>query len=318
MAKSLAQEQFERILYLVPAAGGKDGRPIAELAEALGVTPEQVLQDLEDVTARAYYHPAGSVDALQITIDGDRVCVWTTGEFRRPVRLGPLEALALALGLRTLAATEPQRREALVDFARRLEHAVASRPPEELLQRFAIDDGAPDDDVFATLRKAAADRRRCRIRYVASGSTEAEARVICPYTIAWANGAWYAIAFCTTRGDIRLFREDRVVEAVLLDESFDPPVDFDPSVYIRDGRIFRADEEVEVAVRYSPRIARWIREKGPVEERDDGSVVVRHAVADPRWLVRHVLRYGTEAEVLEPEEYRRLVAATARRIATSG
>jgi predicted DNA-binding transcriptional regulator YafY len=38
-------------------------------------------------------------------------------------------------------------------------------------------------------------------------------------------------------------------------------------------------------------------------------------VSDADWLVRHVLRYGGEAEVLEPEVLRRRVAETARRIA---
>src|SRR5690606_40411144 len=59
-------------------------------------------------------------------------------------------------------------------------------------------------------------------------------------------------------------------------------------------------DDVEVAVRYSPRIARWVEERAPCERREDGSVVVRHRVADPRWVVRHVLQYGAEAEVLEP------------------
>ena len=29
-----------------------------------------------------------------------------------------------------------------------------------------------------------------------------------------------------------------------------------------------------------------------------------YQVADPHWIVRHVLQYGAEAEVLEPEEVR--------------
>jgi predicted DNA-binding transcriptional regulator YafY len=68
-------------------------------------------------------------------------------------------------------------------------------------------------------------------------------------------------------------------------------------------------------VRYSPRIARWIREKGPVEECDDGSVVVRHRVADPDWAVRHVLQYGADAEILEPEACRKSITALLRRLA---
>jgi predicted DNA-binding transcriptional regulator YafY len=66
-------------------------------------------------------------------------------------------------------------------------------------------------------------------------------------------------------------------------------------------------------VRYSPRIARWIVERAvPAERADDGSVVVRHRVADPRWIVRHVLQYAGEAVVEEPEQARQWVGAAAR------
>lgn len=70
-----------------------------------------------------------------------------------------------------------------------------------------------------------------------------------------------------------------------------------------------------MAVRYGPRIARWFIERGQGAAADDGSVVVRHAVADPGWLVRHVLQYGPDAEVLEPSDMRRLVKQAAERVA---
>ena len=69
-------------------------------------------------------------------------------------------------------------------------------------------------------------------------------------------------------------------------------------------------------VRYGPRIARWLLERGAGEADDDGSVVVTHEVADPRWLVRHVLQYGPDAEVLEREEVRGLVREGAERVAS--
>ena len=57
-------------------------------------------------------------------------------------------------------------------------------------------------------------------------------------------------------------------------------------------------------MRYSPKIARWIQEREQGTTDADGSFVVEHALADLDWAVRHVLQYGPEAEVLEPEEAR--------------
>jgi predicted DNA-binding transcriptional regulator YafY len=72
---------------------------------------------------------------------------------------------------------------------------------------------------------------------------------------------------------------------------------------------------MEVRVRYGPRIAGWIREREPeAESLSDGGVIVSHTVADPRWIVAHVLQYGPDAEVLEPPEVREMVAASAERM----
>lgn len=310
-----AEAQLDRVLYVVAAASCKEGRPLAELAETLGVSTDQLMQDLGEVTARIDYYPAGSVESIRIANDGRRIEVWTSGEFRRPVRLSPLEAMALGLGFRALAAgtrASEDRRKELLAFAERLERAVTTSPPEELLARFAVDDGTPGDgSVRAVLRRAAAERRRCKITYLASRTSQPDERVICPYTLTYSNGAWYAISHCTKRGGVRLFRLDRIVAAETVGGTFEVPADFDPSHYITEGRLYRADEEIEAVVRYSPRIARWVRERGPVEELADGSVQVRLRVADPQWLVRHVLQHAPEAEVVEPVELRRQVARAA-------
>lgn len=80
------------------------------------------------------------------------------------------------------------------------------------------------------------------------------------------------------------------------------------------GRVFRSAGEADVIVRYSPRVGRWIEEKWPCKRCDDGSVQVTHGVADARWIVRHVLQYWRDAEIVEPAEFREMVASSLERI----
>src|SRR5690606_25585 len=92
------------------------------------------------------------------------------------------------------------------------------------------------------------------------------------------------------------------------------PEGFDAARYAPEGRAFVAAETEDAVVRYSPRIARWIRERYPEAEVEaDGAVVVRHGVADARWLVRHVLQYGADAEVIAPVALRAVVRETVQR-----
>ena len=66
-------------------------------------------------------------------------------------------------------------------------------------------------------------------------------------------------------------------------------------------------------VRYSPRIARWIAEREGVQPDADGSLTLDHPLLDVQWGVRHVLQYGPDAEVLEPNDVREEIR---RRVAT--
>ncbi|MGH7477687.1 MAG: hypothetical protein ACRELD_15580, partial [Longimicrobiales bacterium] len=96
--RATADDRLARILYLLAAAAGEQGAALRELAEALDITPTELLDDLREVSERAYYRSAGDADDLQITVERDRVRIWTGGELRRPPRLSAREALALGLG----------------------------------------------------------------------------------------------------------------------------------------------------------------------------------------------------------------------------
>lgn len=326
-----AGETLERILQILPIAAREGGATLEELAAALDVSPERILADLAEVTARAYYQlPPLDVDIL---IEGDRVKVWTTGEFRRPLKLSPLEALALALGLRILAdeaagEDSAARREELRALARRLDQEIASVPAEELAARYSLDGGDPSGDgLLALLRDAAAERRPCRLIYLKPAGAFPEERLVHPYALVFGSGRWYLLGWSEEPRDIRAFRLDRIAEARVVEGRFEVPEGFDPGEYLTGAAVYRADAGLEVAVRYSPKIARWILERpggaGEAASGDekapdaavqpDGSIVVRHRVADPSWVIRHVLAYGPDAEVLEPPEIRALVA---ERVAT--
>ena len=63
-----AADRLTRILYLLPAASQEGGASIQELATQLNVKVDALLTDLHEVTRRAFYHPAGSGDDLQIEL----------------------------------------------------------------------------------------------------------------------------------------------------------------------------------------------------------------------------------------------------------
>jgi predicted DNA-binding transcriptional regulator YafY len=344
-----AEAQLERILYILPVAARDTGVRIDELARALDVEPAMVLRDLEAATARTYYHPGGTVESFSILIDGRKVHVHAPHEFRRPIRLNEREALALGLGLRALAAdAEPERRAEILALAARLEQELAAphvpmvhEMREEAAFRVSEMDIAYDvgpeepaqlgdseavyeeltlafdnDDFRAVIADAIELHRVCTISYLKPGDDAPAERRIAPYRLVYADGLWYVLACDAERDALRYFRMDRVLAAALTSDAAPPEPDEVEALLAR-GAPYAASDDIEVTVRYSPRVARWIAERTDTQLDGDGTVTLQHRVADPRWIVRHVLQYAGEAVVERPREARRWVNAAAKHIAYS-
>ena len=323
--RGTAGERLERILFLLPLAGREGGVSLSEAAERLDVRIETIQGDLEEITARAFYHPAGGADDMQILLETNHVKIYSNRKFDRPVKLSWREALAVAIALRAALRDlggEPRTDEELRDLLRRIETQLAVIPEqvepdddERFEVDFGDDAGAP---LRALLRDAGRERNRCRIRYLKDGAPEPEERELDPYVVVYGSGRWYVIGYCHLRKEIRAFRLDRVIEAEVLEVAYETPTEFDAAKYVSGGRVFRSDAEERVVVRYSPLVAAWVREQGPVEEHEEGGVSVSFTSADPAWVVRHVLAYGGEAEVLSPASIRDMVSEAAATVLMAG
>ena len=323
------EAQLRRLLWLIPAAARGEGLSLAEAARHLGVDEGQIQQDVMDLTAREFYQPAGTAEGLQIELT-DRLHIRTTGRFGRPPRLTRAEWVCVLLGLRM----RPGDHGALIS---RLEEALAmpdgsgaAAPPGDQAPTGAADPtpvAFPDleeagrtDAVLAALRRARSERRPCRFGYLKPGAEAPELRRLHCYALVHAEGAWYAAGHDPDADGHRNFRLDRILGIGSDGDAgaYEIPGDFDPGELLQGARLFQLPEAgpvAEVEIRYGPGAVPWVREQWSGEPGDDGSYRVRHAVGNPDWVVRHVLQYGADAEVLGPPEMRAAVAEAARRLA---
>jgi Predicted transcriptional regulator len=196
---------------------------------------------------------------------------------------------------------------------------VARLPKEEIAEdlRAASLSFAGELEHLRLLREAFRTRRKVRLRYRKADQDDGSTRVICPYGIVFASGMWYAVAQCESSDGIRIFRLDRVERVDLLDARFESPRGFSVEAIVREGKAFQAPEAGTLRLRYSPRIARWIAEREGKPLAEDGSLTLEHPLADLDWAVRHVLQYGPEVTVLEPDEVRQAVVRRLERMSAS-
>ena len=305
-----AADQLRRVLHLIPMLADDHDHPIDEVAAAIGIGRSALLKDLESLATR-FDDPGGFVEGVRIFIDEDMVSV-NSSHFLRPMRLTRAELAALELGLAMLRSERPPEEHRAIDGARaRLTAALARTPGEpepELLQ--AADGGYPHRDDAPRrklLRQAIRQRQKVRIDYQKAAELAPEARLVCPYSLVLTRGMWYLVAKCESGDGLRFFRTDRITGASVAGDRFRVPADFSVGELVRGERMFQGDSAAPLAVRYSPKIARWIAEREGQSLAPDGSLMLRHPLADEDWAVRHVLQYGPDAEVVSPDSVREAV-----------
>jgi proteasome accessory factor C len=310
-----AAEQLRRILTLIPECADDRPHAIAEVAKRAGTDPTTLLQDVQALSKR-FDDPGGFVEAVQIFVEPDRLEV-RSDHFLRPMRLTVAEVGALELGLSLLAAERPPEEQPALSRAQdRLRDALAKLPDDGAADGcwHASVDTAADPTILSTLRHAYRQRRKTRITYHKAEAEAATERVVSPWAIVHASGHWYLMAQSDGTEGVRIFRIDRITHCELLAERYPLPDETKVPNVLRDRRAFLSEVSERVRIRFAPRIARWIAEREGAAPAADGSFVQELPLADSDWLVRYVLQYAAEVEVLEPPEARALVANRLHRI----
>ena len=308
MMPQSASTQLNRIVQLVAELSRREreGRgpvTLQELADHLGTRPSVVMRDIRVLTEAADDPKATWLLSLSAYQEGERVGVSSLGPYRRPIRFTSDELLALQVALVT--ESEPPSEvlrslAGLMDVDERTQAAETISPVPFLHGGQAA--------VVELAHIALNARQRVKLLYAGEGADEPSVRVTQIHDVVASEGNHYLIAWCERAEAWRRFRTDRVLEAELLAGSFEWRIDAPTIESAKD--LFEAPPEAvdEVRIRFSPRISRWIRERyTDAEVEDDGSTVVTFRTSSMDWLVRSVLQYGDEAEVIEPAAYREAV-----------
>ncbi len=170
---------------------------------------------------------------------------------------------------------------------------------------------------FELLQKAQREHRSVRFGYVDKTGRRSR-RHVDVYGFVVSGGRVYAVAYDRGRGAKRVFALDNVSEPSIAPQRYTLPDDFDIEAFAaRSVSGIYSGDPVVVRVRYSAVVARAARADRVVRERTlvdvpDGGVEIAYVVADPSEFVRWAMKWGAEAEIVEPAEVRSEAVALAR------
>ncbi len=305
-----ATERLSRLLAMVPYLLRRQGIPLLEAARQFAISEDELVKDLEllFVCGTPGHLPD---DLIEAEWDSGEVYLGNADAIARPLRLGVDEALALIVGLRTLAEVPGLHdRDALERTRAKLESAAGDAARSSAQVQVQVEGEA---DVLAVARRALSAKRRLHLTYFVPTRDETTERDVDPIRVLMVDGRWYLEGWCHRAEAVRLFRLDRVVEITALTT---PAVLPEAAVArnLDDGLFVPSPEDTVVTLELDPP-AHWVVDYYPVEdvkEVGDGTLLVRIRASDGRWLRSLALRLGGSARILEPASLADEVQASAR------
>lgn len=317
--------RFARIYYLDQQLRAGKYPNVPTLARELEVQSRTVERDLEHMRDRL---------GAPIAYDHQRKGFYYTSDSFRlpPLRLTEGEMVALFLGQKLLSQCAGTPLEAPVRSA--FEKVCTLLPAGisvdfgtlEQAISFNVEPLRGDErqvaEIYHRLAGAIQDKTTVWIRYYSVTRNAFSERHVDPYHLRYFHGAWYLIAFCQWRKQVRVFAIDRIHELRETNETFTPRPDFSLQDFLGGSLGIEVGEHPqEVAIRFDSHQARWIRERQwhssqTLDPQPDGSLILRLTVSGLGEVKRWVLSFGSHAEVLSPETLREEVSQEIKKAMT--
>jgi predicted DNA-binding transcriptional regulator YafY len=293
--------------------------PGSELAERLEVSARTLRRDIDRLRDLGY-----DVDAVRGVAGGYQL---RAGSSLPPLLLEDEEAVAIAVGLRTAAASAVEGAESTLQA---LTKVVGLMPPRlrrrmDALQSATI--AAPstgptvDAGTLTTLAQGCRDDETVRFGYTTRGDEQSR-RHVEPHRLVSLGRRWYLVAYDRDRQDWRSFRVDRITEPELTGTRYRPrdlPAQ-DALAFVRAG-IAQMPMAYDVRVRFAAtaevveaQVGRW----ATIEPTDDGGCLMTMSTDWLDWPLMAITSIDAGFTVESPPELAERVRRAAGRLASAG
>lgn len=156
----------------------------------------------------------------------------------------------------------------------------------------------------AVLKRSTVD-----IVYFTLSRNKVTQRRVDPYALWFYDGTFYLIGRCHLKKSVLVFAADRIRSCAATGDTFRQPAEFDAERFMENSFGVFQGVPVKVKILFAPDVAGYVLEKTwhpsqKIAIRHDGSVLFEATVAGTREIKLWVLRWGANAQVLEPQSLR--------------
>lgn len=312
----------ERLFALVLLLQNRPNLSSRDLAEHFGVSRRTIFRDLRTLGESGVpltYAEDGGYEILEgyqlpplmlSAREAATLLVGTAFTTLQPDASLRADADAVAMKIRSVLP-EPVR-----EYIDQLQERTVLAPFNETQDR----GGAADEEqgLWFELSEAIARQRKVKMTYYVASRDEETVREVDPLGLVYYSDHWNLIGYDHLRDDIRNFRLDQIKKLRTRFDRFEPPAGFDLKEHLRERGT--SPKNQRVTVRFRDRAWRWARRQVPADieqELPDGAgrTRVTFEFENLSYVAKWLLRYGTDAEAVEPAALRAEVAEQARAVA---
>lgn len=167
-----------------------------------------------------------------------------------------------------------------------------------------------DEIAFRVVASAVLERKRLAFDYLARSTNERTHRMVSPQRLTHYRDNWYLDAWDHDREALRSFSVDRIQHARVQDEAARdlPDAELDQHLASSYG-IFSGAPKANATILFSAKAARWVADEHWHSKQEgrflpDGRYQLKIPYSNAKELLMDVLRYGADAEIVEPESLR--------------
>lgn len=232
------------------------------------------------------------------------------GRFTLPgIWLSSSEAFALLMARRLLQDVQPGlQQQGMAQLQDRISELLGTQWQTQAARLTVETVGQQyvTPDLFMPVVQALFARQQICFVYHAA-THQADQRTVSPQRLCWYRDNWYLLAWCHDRGALRFFALSRISEFSVCEASQAYECEqFQLDALFAEGYgIFVGSELKQAELSFSPSASPWV--KNVQWHRDqkqttasDGHIYLTFPYADQRELVRDLLRFAGEVEVLAP------------------
>lgn len=313
--------KLHRLLSILRILDNRERCTPESLAERFGINERSIFRDINDLNSAGF--------AILFDKENNSYSFADPDFTLRDFDLNDSELMALLLGRQfahNLGKPFENAFQSLLKKARKETGTKTKRRANKMegMQQFWVDIDPVEgfekiEPQYNAISKAMDKKLELEIVYHGMHKQDVKKRNIAPYGLFLHNGMWYN-TYCRMQNDTREFALDRIKSFRQTSRPYTIPPDSSMDSYFKPGwHIMRHGEPVEIVLRFSKEVARWIMRRKwhstqETEEQADGSLILKVRVAGTEELKRWTSHWMPHCEVLGPPELRKEVLEDVKKL----